>query len=142
MADAPTITIPDTQGTQEIVPESQWAGCRQPDSQEPTTQVVEMPEASVAPIEAAKPVASPTAPEALEDDVILCCKCKIEVTIENMAAPKKVGSNVKAMCRNCHAVTTMLYRYLGTTLPEEWHQLTADQQHDFFSQMFCSQGSF
>ena len=54
MADAPTITIPDTQGTQEIVPESQWAGCRQPDSQEPTTQVVEMPEASVAPIEAAK----------------------------------------------------------------------------------------
>ena len=51
MADAPTIAIPDTQ---EIVPESQWAGCRQPDSQEPTTQVVEMPEASVAPIEAAK----------------------------------------------------------------------------------------
>ena len=52
MADAPTIAIPDTQ---EIVSESQWAGCRQPESsQEPTTQVVEMPEASVAPIEAAK----------------------------------------------------------------------------------------
>ena len=77
-------------------------------------------------------LSSPTAPEALEDDVILCCKCKIEVTIENMAAPKKVGSNVKAMRRNCHAVTTMLYRYLGTTLPEEWHQLTADQQQDFY----------